>query len=106
MYQQSNNLQRDSDLNKNCNRAIKTTMIGAISRFEKAFGYLWGQGKEQLTENEQKFLALWLQTRNEVLDCGNEQSRIIDKEFKKHIVKPNYQYKFKVVNRRDVNGNV
>lgn len=106
MYQQNNNYPKGSDLSKNCGRAIKTTMIGAIAKFEEAFGYLWGQGKEELTENEKKFLNLWLQTRNKVLDCGNEQSRIVDKEFKKYIVKYNYQYKFKVVNRRDINGNV
>lgn len=123
---QMNRSSRDLELNSNCKRAIKTTMIGALSRFEKSFGYLWGHGKseakgDKLTDHEKIFLELWLKLREEVLDCGNEQSRIVDKEFDKFIVRFNgYQYKFKVrqpspqdyqsyqnkCNTGDKNGNV
>ncbi len=104
----NNNLEKDSELATNCKRAIRTTFIGAISQFERSFGYLWGHNKpkEELTENQKKFLELWLQTRKNILDCGNEQSRIINNEFEKYIVKYNgYQYKFKVVPRNQLPPN-
>lgn len=100
MNQQNRSLDKDLALQANTNRAIRTTFIGAIAQFEKGFGYLWGHNKskgEPLTDSEQRFLKLWLQVRNSVLDCGNEQSRVIDREFEKFIVRYNgYQYKFEV----------
>lgn len=113
MNRQNKDSDKDLELNSNVHRAIRTTFIGAISQFEKSFGYLWGHGKDksEITENQKKFLDLWLQTRNNILDFGNAQSRIIDREFEKFIVKYNgYQYKFQVkprVNRKeDGNGNL
>lgn len=113
MNQQNKDLDKDLELSKNVHRAIRTAFIGAISQFEKSFGYLWGHGKDkaEITENQQRFLDLWLQTRINILDCGNAQSRIIEREFEKFIVKYNgYQYKFQVkprTNRKDdSHGNV
>jgi len=81
----------NDNLNSNVNRAIRTTFIGAIAQFEKSFGYLWGHNKDRytLTDSEKNFLRLWLPTRNAVLDCGNEQSRVIDREFRKFTVTKN-----------------
>ncbi len=91
---------KDEQLNSNCKRAVKTSFIGALANFEKGFGYLWGYGKskeESLTDHEKLFLHRWLQVRESVLDCGNAQCRIIDREFEKFIVKYNgFQYKFNV----------
>lgn len=97
MQTSNRNSDKDSELVNNSKRAVRTAFIGAIAQFEKGFGYLWGHGKnkENLTDSEKKFLSLWLQVRNYILDCGNEQTRIIDREAEKFIVKWNgYQYKF------------
>lgn len=59
-------------------KRFQTTMIGALHEFEKSFGYLWGHHKlndNDLTENELKFLDLWDETRNRVLNNGNNQMR-------------------------------
>lgn len=59
-------------------KRFQTTMIGAIYEFEKAFGYLWGQDKdenEELTDKEEKFLDIWEDTRNKILNNGNNQLR-------------------------------
>ncbi len=110
MNQQKTISARDSELEGNCKRAIRTTFIGAIAQFERHFGYLWGHciDKDKLTENQKKFLDLWNHTRNNILDAGNQQSRIVTREFEKYTVKYiGYQYKFKFKNKeRDVNGNV
>lgn len=108
MNQQKEVLDKGLVLNNNTKRAIRTAFIGAIAQFERNFGYLWGHNKqkEELTDNQKKFLELWLQVRNSILDLGNAQCRIIDKEFEKYIIKYNgYQYKFNMKPRSN-DGNV
>lgn len=58
-------------------KRFQTTMIGALFKFEQNFGYLWGQDKddEKLTQNEEKFRSKWEDTRNEILNNGNNQLR-------------------------------
>jgi len=59
-------------------KRFQTTMIGALYEFEKAFGYLWGHHKSDdndLTNNELKFLEIWDNTRNHILNNGNNQLR-------------------------------
>jgi hypothetical protein len=58
-------------------KKFKTTMIGALARFEDTFGYLWGHGKDdvELTERELEFRKMWEDTRTEVLNNGNNQLR-------------------------------
>lgn len=59
-------------------KRFQTTMIGALFEFEKNFGHLWGQFKnenENLTEAEEKYLDLWEYTRNLILNNGNNQLR-------------------------------
>lgn len=59
-------------------KRFQTTMIGALYEFEKSFGYLWGYNKtedEFLTEKEEKFLDIWEETRNKILNNGNNQLR-------------------------------
>lgn len=100
MNRQTTHSEKDLELNNNCKRAVRTSFIGALANFEKGFGYLWGHGKpkdEALTDNEKLFLQRWLQVRESVLDCGNTQCRIIDREFDKFIIKYNgFQYKFSI----------
>lgn len=59
-------------------KRLQTTMIAALDEFEKSFGYLWGVQKpleEPLTEKEEKFLNIWEDTRNRILNRGNNQIR-------------------------------
>lgn len=59
----------------NIERKFKTTMIGALARFEEIFGYLWGHGKDKLTQTELEFKKMWDKARTEILDNGNNQLR-------------------------------
>lgn len=75
---------RDSILCQGAIKAIRTTMIGAISKFENRFGYLWNHfNDDPLTEEQEKFADLWDFTRNEILNQGNKQIRRILQEHQK-----------------------
>ena len=67
---------------------IKTSFIGAISRFEKYFGHLWGHGKKEkdLTSEERLFRDLWNKCRIDVLTNGNNQARAMTAEVKQYDV--------------------
>lgn len=58
-------------------RAIKTTMIGAISEFEKMFGHLWGHGAKdgETTQEEDDMYEDFMYMRDVILDLGNDQIR-------------------------------
>jgi hypothetical protein len=58
-------------------KRFQTTMIGALFEFEKSFGYLWGQHKneEELNDKELDFLDRWDNVRNQILNNGNNQLR-------------------------------
>ena len=77
-------------------KRFQTTMIGALFEFEKAFGYLWGQDKneEDLTDNELDFLDRWDAVRNQILNNGNNQLRKAIVDLSKNEGKINYKYKF------------
>lgn len=76
-------------------KRFQTTMIGALFEFEKSFGYLWGQNKEdnELTDKEIEFGELWDYVRNKVLNNGNNQLRktLADLEKESSV---QYNYKF------------
>lgn len=63
-------------------RKLKTSFIGALSKFEAVFGRLWGHGKDRadLTESEIRFRSLWELARTEVLNNGNNQIRAVQQE--------------------------
>jgi hypothetical protein len=79
-------------------KRFQTTMIGSLFEFEKEFGYLWGLDKEEedLTETQQKFRDKWEDTRNQILNNGNNQLRKCLSDLDKiqtNNVKYNYNFK-------------
>lgn len=79
-------------------KRFQTTMIGALFEFEKTFGYLWGNHKtedEELTDKEENFLDLWEETRNRVLNNGNNQLRKSLAEISRLNGETKYNYNFK-----------
>lgn len=80
---------RDLDRQKladNFRKKLLTTGVGALATFEEFFGYLWGQGKEELTENEREFRSLYQQVRDIVFDNVNAQIRGAQAELNLHSV--------------------
>ena len=66
-----------------------TTLIGSISRFEEHVGRaLWGHGltDAERTEDQKKWLQVWLAARTEILNNGNNQLRALEKEFEQYEV--------------------
>jgi hypothetical protein len=96
-------MNKKDELINNIEKRLKTTMIGAIAKFEKNFAYLW----ESDTINREKFEDLWDETRNEILNNGNQQIRSAVKELSDFLYGNNpklnqkYNYKFYF---RDHNG--
>lgn len=79
-------------------KRFQTTMIGALFEFEQSFGYLWGQNKDDinLTEVEERFRLKWEDTRNQILNNGNNQLRKCLSDLEKtqtNNVKYNYNFK-------------
>lgn len=86
-----------SEQDKILSKRFQTTMIGSLYEFEKAFGYLWGHHKdedEELTEKEESFLDLWEDTRNKILNNGNNQLRKAVSELQRVKGEVKYNYKF------------
>lgn len=67
-------------------KKIMTATIGALSEFEKSFGYLWGIGKTHKTADELAFENIWLEIRSNILDNGNWQVALIEKELRNYTV--------------------
>jgi hypothetical protein len=65
---------------------LTTTMIYPLSQFEDEFGYLWGIDKEhyELTEDELKFKEAWSIVRQNILDVGNRELRLLNHEIGKY----------------------
>lgn len=76
-------------------KRIQTTMIGALDKFEKNFGHLWGHYKDgELTAQEEEFADMWDFTRNQILNQGNAQIRNLKEDLVKygHGVQRKYYY--------------
>jgi len=83
-------------------KRFQTTMIGSLFEFEQSFGYLWGLDKDdsELTEQQRKFRELWEDTRNEILNNGNNQLRKCLSDLEKTQTNNiKYSYNFKKGNR-------
>lgn len=80
-------------------KRFQTTMIGALYEFEENFGHLWGLDKDEneLTNQELYFREKWDDTRNHILNNGNNQLRKCVADLEKNQSQSNikYQYKFK-----------
>jgi ribosomal 50S subunit-associated protein YjgA (DUF615 family) len=81
-YEERRRLGAHEALRAAVEKRLRTTFIGALARFEAAFGRLWGQGKPpgELTEHNRVALAAWEECRKQVLDFGNNQLRAVLKE--------------------------
>jgi hypothetical protein len=83
---------------------MRTIMIGSISSIEKVFGYLWGYGNKNLTDNQKKFLELWKSLRQEILDRGNSEIRAAEQEIANYDIKwKRYRYNLPIVKPEDKN---
>lgn len=62
---------------KSLTKKFKTTMIGALARFEERFGNIWGHGKDEgkMSQDEKDMLEAWNLVRTEILNNGNTQLR-------------------------------
>jgi len=88
-------MQNYDELMFSIEKRFKTTMIGALAQFEKYFGYLW----ENDSPNREKFENLWEDTRNNILNNGNNQIRLALRDleqtlYNKPKFKQQYHYKF------------
>lgn len=80
-------------------KRMQTIMIGAISKFEENFGYLWGQNvpeDQELSAQQLDFLNHWERTRNQILNQGNNQIRNNKDDFLKWggAFRQSYHYNF------------
>jgi hypothetical protein len=66
------------------NKKFTNTFIGAISDIEEEFGYLWGHGKNKISQEESEFRDRWDILRNKILDRGNAQMRAVSKELEQY----------------------
>lgn len=95
----------DYDMLKKIETRFKTTMIGSLAKFEEYFGQLWEEDNKKRLEYEE----LWEQTRDAILNNGNNQLRLALDELSAHfaaqnpkpIVKEKYRYKFNFNNNGD-----
>lgn len=80
-------------------KKMNTTFIGALSSFEKAFGFLWGFGKKdsEKTDEEKELYNIWQNVRTEVLNNGNNQLRALRNELQNHTISWN-RHKITFVN--------
>lgn len=86
----------DDNSKKILTRRFQTTMIGSLFEFEKTFGYLWGQHKDEadLTDEELDFLDRWDFVRNQILNNGNSQLRKAISDLDKNNGGIKYNYRF------------
>ena len=93
-------------LKSHATKKLNTTMIGGLSKFEAAFGELWGHGKPEdaLDEDERYFRERWIAVRNEILNQGNNQKRALLAEIDQYSVRFNkYEYNF-IIKDQEENG--
>jgi hypothetical protein len=75
---------------------MKTCFIFAIAEFEKLFGHLWDESKEDAEiEGPEFYKKLFLELRKNVLDNGNNQIRAFHKDMENYNVDlVKYYYRF------------
>ena len=81
----------------NIEKRFKTTMIGSLAQFEQRFAHLWEEGVDE--DKKTYYYNLWQDTRDEILNNGNNQARSAVKELKNFLypnkISKKYNFKFK-----------
>lgn len=74
-------------------RKLKTSFIGALSRFEDRFGQLWGHGlqDDECSSEQLLWRDTWEQVRTDILNNGNNQLRAVQSELTQYGVTWNRQ---------------
>lgn len=86
----------------NIQRKFNTTMIGALSEFERVFGDVWRHGVslDQLTEDEIEFRKMWEEVRTNILNNGNNQARAASDEIAQYTMTwDKFRTEFIVINK-------
>lgn len=89
---------------KDTETRMRTIMIGALSRIEDTFGYLWNHGDEPETANQKLFSDKWENLRLELLNHGNNQIRLAADDLRYFFDKQDkyiYNYHFTIKNNKD-----
>lgn len=86
-------------LKKYISKNITTTMIAAISAFEERYSDLWGNGVDNLTEEQLREWEIWQETRNKILDIGNANIRHANNELDCYEVYFNGYNNYTFINR-------
>lgn len=97
-----------SMLKKHVETKFKTTMIGALSKFEELFGSLWGHGlrEEELSEQQLQFRDSWQLARTEILNNGNNQLRAAQSEIDQYTIRFNKnEYNFIIKDKKGLTEN-
>lgn len=95
----------NEEIIKNIETRMRTIMIGALSRMENSFGYLWNHGDDPETTNQKQFADKWENLRLELLNHGNNQIRSATEDLRYFFDKQdkymyNYHFTIKDKNRR------
>lgn len=84
-----------NEILKNIETRLKTTMIGSLAKVEEYFGHLW----EEDNNNRLEYERLWDQTRNAILNNGNNQIRLALDELEEYFLdrspRPSFREKYK-----------
>jgi len=84
-----------SNLTRHVETKLKTTMIGALAKFEENFGSLWGHNSDNPTDKQKQLRELWNLTRTEILNNGNNQLRAAREEINCYTIQYNkFETKF------------
>ncbi len=69
-------------------KKLNTAFVGAISKFEKHMGHLWGHGKRvsDCSPDELRMRDVWSVCRTDILNNGNNQIRAVQSELKQYDV--------------------
>lgn len=91
------------NLYKQIQKRFQTSMIGSIARIEEFLGFLWGHGKNRLTDKEYANRELWEDLRTEILNHCNYQMREALEDVKEYLdyldkQDKHYEYNF-IINK-------
>lgn len=84
---------------------ITTAFIAALDEIERTFGYLWAHDEDRdRTDKEEEFFLLYKELRQNILDKGNQQRRLLVSDISGHEIKEmRYTLKMPIRNRSDYN---